>query len=170
MKRPQEPSEPIAWTDGQTMAARAITLIRNNLAPTCDECGYSANGQKCAADLGGSCLAHEQENYIAFSETIQNLLKTSGLDKIYGWERKMPLHLFNDFDEKEIALLRDLRDAGGLLESRVRDVRFDSLSRKRAVYFSVTQKWFVIMTVFGEGLLAHIDAAQTTASTEADQD
>ena len=144
----------VAWSEAQIMAARAITLIKRHMPPLCDGCGYNADRPNCVN--GGYCARHEQENVIAYHKVIAGIERGAKFPRDFyqRWDLFMPLHLYNDFDEEEKALLLDLAEAGGKLKSRKPDNRFNSLSSKQAVSYSAQGGYeFVTLSKRGEDLV-----------------
>ena len=149
------------WTEAQIMAARAITLIKRKLCPKCENCGVNADVQKCVNDLGGYCQRHEQADVRAYDSVIESIERAAEFPLEFNrrWDLYMPLYLYNDFSETEIALLRDLADAPNQsLSSRKIDERFASLRDKRAAGLSCQyDMWTTKLDRRGREVLAYVD-------------
>lgn len=148
------------WTEKQIMAARAIALIKRKLEPKCEACGVGADRPKCYNDLGGYCQRHEQDDYNAYHSVIESLTNAAFTgDARYRWAIDMPIYLYNDFSEEEIALLRDLADAPNQeLKTRKIDERFASLRRKGACSLSAQYDFYwTRLEKKGRELLTYVD-------------
>ncbi|QIG76920.1 hypothetical protein EVC30_091 [Rhizobium phage RHph_Y1_11] len=145
-------AEDHAWTEAQLLAIYAIWLIEQKLEPDCENCGYGANRQKCALDMGGHCPRHEQESLKAFQETIEQIEVRSGLNKIGLWRQHAPLDKIHTLSDTAKALMHDLYDekmAGKPHKTRAKDDRFAHLSAIGVVYYSASQMWEVHFTKRG---------------------
>jgi hypothetical protein len=158
------------WSEKQIMAARAITLIRRKLEPKCEGCGVGADRPNCANDLGGYCQRHDQANVIAYREVIESISQAAEFPLEFNrrWDLYMPLYLYNDFSETEIALLRDLADTPDQkLSSRKIDERFASLREKQAASLSYQyDMWTTKLDRRGREVLAWADEQEEKALAE----
>jgi hypothetical protein len=152
----------IIWTEAQIMAARAIFLIRNKLVPKCDECGYSADRQKCAHDLGGHCRRSEQEDVQNYESVISSLERAANFPKDFDkrWDLYMPLHLYITFSDAEKAALRDLNDSGGRTTVRQPNNLHWSLSAKRAVGISAQDKYIIVLSDRGKAYVEYLNSKE----------
>jgi hypothetical protein len=141
-------------TPEQLAYCRAIRLIKMNLEPTCEGCGYGADRPNCAIQ-DGNCPRHQQENVDRYHEVIQALTRLGGLNKseFSGWRHKLPLRDLYQFNEEELALLRDLADRGGEQATRIQDKRFSLLHEKGAVSLWADDRWHVKLTDRARDLL-----------------
>jgi hypothetical protein len=153
----------------QLAVARCVRILEMNCEPKCEECGYGADRPKCAMDMGGHCPRHEQKEVMAFNRARDSMIILGGLRDLPMWRYRIPLHLLYDFSDRELGLLRDLRDAGGKQATRDMDKRFNTLGSgsgiaKGAVSLSHNDgRWRVELSDRGRALLAHLDQKSETA-------
>jgi hypothetical protein len=149
------------WTDEELLAAYAILTIEDKLEPKCESCGYGALGQKCPHDLGGYCRRHDQENFIAFHNTIDAIARRVGFHTVdgLGWRQHYPIDRVWSISDGDKALMMDLLELPDrTFKSRNIDDRWDALKRKAVVYMTYADRYQIKFTKRGLALAERVMA------------